>query len=88
MTIAEIEALNPTAIVISPGPGRPEEAGISMEVIRKFYKTIPILGICLGHQAIGAAFGANVIGAKQIMHGKTSLIDHNGTGLFTGQENH
>ncbi len=87
MTIADIEALNPTAIVISPGPGRPEEAGISMEVIQKFYKTIPILGICLGHQAIGAAFGANVIGAKQIMHGKTSLIDHTGTDLFTGQEN-
>ena len=87
ISIADIEALNPTAIVISPGPGRPEEAGISMEVIQKFYKTIPILGICLGHQAIGAAFGANVIGAKQIMHGKTSLIDHTGTDLFTGQEN-
>lgn len=86
ITIAEIEALNPTAIVISPGPGRPEEAGISMEVIRKFYKSIPILGICLGHQAIGAAFGANVIGAKQIMHGKTSLIEHTGTDLFAGQE--
>ena len=86
ITIAEIEALNPTAIVISPGPGRPEEAGISMEVIQKFYKTIPILGICLGHQAIGAAFGANVIGAKQIMHGKTSLIEHTGTDLFAGQE--
>lgn len=86
ITITEIESLNPTAIVISPGPGRPEEAGISMEVIRKFYKTIPILGICLGHQAIGAAFGANVIGAKQIMHGKTSLIEHTGTDLFAGQE--
>lgn len=86
ITINEIEALNPTAIVISPGPGRPEEAGISMEVIQRFYKTIPILGICLGHQAIGAAFGANVIGAKQIMHGKTSLIEHTGTDLFANQD--
>lgn len=86
MTIEEIKSLQPTAIVISPGPGRPEEAGISMEVIQKFYKTIPILGICLGHQAIGAAFGANVIGAKQIMHGKTSEIEHTGTDLFAGQE--
>lgn len=86
ITISEIEALHPDAIVISPGPGRPEEAGISMEVIKRFYKTIPILGICLGHQAIGAAFGANVIGAKQIMHGKTSQIEHTETDLFAGQE--
>ncbi len=86
ITVEEIEALNPTAIVISPGPGRPEEAGISMEVIQSFYKKIPILGICLGHQAIGAVFGANVVGAKQIMHGKTSQIDHTGTDLFTRQE--
>ena len=86
ITISEIEELSPTAIVISPGPGRPEEAGISMEVIQQFYKKTPILGICLGHQAIGAAFGANVIGAKQIMHGKTSQIEHTGTDLFAGQE--
>ena len=86
ITISEIEELSPTAIVISPGPGRPEAAGISMEVIQQFYKKTPILGICLGHQAIGAAFGANVIGAKQIMHGKTSQIEHTGTDLFAGQE--
>ena len=86
ITISEIEELSPTAIVISPGPGRPEEAGISMEVIQQFYKKTPILGICLGHQAIGAVFGANVIGAKQIMHGKTSQIEHTGTDLFASQE--
>jgi len=86
ITIAEIEALQPTAIVISPGPGRPEEAGVSIDVIQAFYKKIPILGICLGHQAIGAAFGANVIGAKNIMHGKTSVIKSTGTDLFAKQE--
>ncbi|MEH6946811.1 aminodeoxychorismate/anthranilate synthase component II [Bacillus sp. JJ634] len=86
ITIAEIEALQPTAIVISPGPGRPEEAGVSIDVIQAFHKKIPILGICLGHQAIGAAFGANVIGAKNIMHGKTSVIKSTGTDLFAKQE--
>ncbi|RID87642.1 aminodeoxychorismate/anthranilate synthase component II [Peribacillus asahii] len=86
ITIAEIESLQPTAIVISPGPGRPEEAGVSIDVIQAFYKKIPILGICLGHQAIGAAFGANVIGAKNIMHGKTSVIKSTGTDLFAKQE--
>ncbi|KON68345.1 hypothetical protein AKG34_05670 [Peribacillus butanolivorans] len=85
ITIAEIEEMNPKAIVISPGPGRPENAGISMEIIRSFYKKLPLLGICLGHQAIGATFGANVIGAKYIMHGKTSVIEHDGTGVFVNQ---
>ncbi|MED3691444.1 aminodeoxychorismate/anthranilate synthase component II [Peribacillus butanolivorans] len=85
ITIAEIKEMNPKAIVISPGPGRPEDAGISMEIIRSFYKKLPLLGICLGHQAIGATFGANVIGAKYIMHGKTSVIEHDGTGVFVNQ---
>ncbi|MEJ9232199.1 aminodeoxychorismate/anthranilate synthase component II [Peribacillus butanolivorans] len=85
ITIAEIKEMNPKAIVISPGPGRPEDAGISMEIIRSFYKELPLLGICLGHQAIGATFGANVIGAKYIMHGKTSVIEHDGTGVFVNQ---
>ncbi|MFB7638858.1 anthranilate synthase component II [Peribacillus butanolivorans] len=85
ITITEIEEMNPKAIVISPGPGRPEDAGISMEIIRSFYKKLPLLGICLGHQAIGATFGANVIGAKYIMHGKTSVIEHDGTGVFVNQ---
>lgn len=86
ITIAEIEVMNPKAIIISPGPGRPEEAGMSMDIIRSFYKKLPILGICLGHQAIGATFGANVVGAKVIMHGKTSVIEHDGTGIFVNQE--
>lgn len=86
ITLVEIEDMNPKAIIISPGPGRPEEAGLSMEIIRSFYKKVPILGICLGHQAIGATFGANVIGAKVIMHGKTSIIEHDGTGVFVNQD--
>jgi anthranilate synthase component II len=86
INIPEIEAMNPKAIVISPGPGRPEDAGMSMEIIRAFYKKVPLLGICLGHQAIGATFGANVIGAKYIMHGKTSIIEHDGSGVFADQD--
>ncbi|MGE7760814.1 anthranilate synthase component II [Peribacillus sp. NPDC097895] len=86
ITIAEIKEMNPMAIVISPGPGRPEDAGISMDVIRNFYEKVPLLGICLGHQAIGAVFGANVVGAKQIMHGKTSIIEHDGKGVFANQD--
>ncbi|PLT34350.1 aminodeoxychorismate/anthranilate synthase component II [Bacillus sp. V5-8f] len=85
ITLEEIEALNPEAIVISPGPGRPEEAGICIPLIKKFYESIPILGVCLGHQAIAAAFGADIIQAKRICHGKTSPITHNGQGLFEYQ---
>ena len=84
LTIADIDRMQPTAIVISPGPGTPSEAGICTEVIKQFHKTFPILGICLGHQAIGEAFGADVIRANRIMHGKTSLLDYKASGLFAG----
>ncbi|MFK2825250.1 bifunctional anthranilate synthase component II/anthranilate phosphoribosyltransferase [Bacillus sp. B190/17] len=82
ITLEEIEALEPEAIVLSPGPGTPEEAGICIEVVRSFFHRIPILGICLGHQAIAAAFGAKIKRAKTIKHGKISLIKHDGKGLF------
>jgi len=82
--LAEIERLAPAQIVISPGPGRPEQAGVSMEVIRRFAPSIPMLGVCLGHQAMGAAFGGQVVRAQQLMHGKTSLVDHDGRGVFAG----
>ncbi|GGE77838.1 bifunctional anthranilate synthase component II/anthranilate phosphoribosyltransferase [Priestia taiwanensis] len=88
ISLQQLEALQPEAIVLSPGPGRPENAGICVEVIRSFYKKIPILGICLGHQAIGYAFGADIIHAKQIKHGKTSLLTHNQTGIFQHQKQH
>ncbi|HON57837.1 MAG TPA: gamma-glutamyl-gamma-aminobutyrate hydrolase family protein, partial [bacterium] len=87
ITIAEIKKLNPSHIVISPGPGRPENAGIICEVIKEFYQYIPILGICLGHQAIGYAFGAKIIKAAKIMHGKISKIYHNKTGIFFNLNN-
>ena len=82
VTVEEIRLLNPQAIVISPGPGTPSEAGICIQIIKQLYKEFPILGVCLGHQAIGEAFGANVTNAKHILHGKTSLIEHTKTGLF------
>jgi len=82
ITIAEIEALNPDHICISPGPKAPAQAGISVEVLKHFAGKKPILGVCLGHQAIGEAFGGKVIRAKQVMHGKTSLIAHTGVGVF------
>ena len=79
-----IEKLKPSHIVISPGPGRPEEAGISIELIKHFAGKIPILGVCLGHQAICHAFGGNIIRAKRLMHGKTSPIQHDNKGVFLG----
>ena len=79
-----IERLNPSHVVISPGPGTPDDAGISLALIQRFHQTVPILGICLGHQAIGQAFGAKVINASRLMHGKVSPIDHDGKGIFSG----
>ena len=87
ISLAEIEKLAPTKIVISPGPCTPNEAGISLALIQHFKDKIPILGVCLGHQAIGQAFGGKVIHAKQIMHGKTSAIFHKNIGVFTGLHN-
>ena len=87
ITIAEIEQLAPEKIVISPGPCTPNEAGISVEAIKHFAGKIPILGICLGHQSIGQAFGGEIIRAKQVMHGKTSMIHHNNSGVFANLSN-
>jgi len=81
-TIEELKLLPLKGIIISPGPGRPENAGLSIEVIKAFQGTLPIMGICLGHQAIGMAYGGKVINAPEIKHGKTSTINHNGKGLF------
>lgn len=83
ITLEEIEAMEPDLICVSPGPCSPAEAGLSIELITHFAGEIPILGVCLGHQSIGAAFGAKIIGAKQLMHGKTSAVTHRGTDLFT-----
>jgi anthranilate synthase/aminodeoxychorismate synthase-like glutamine amidotransferase len=86
ITVPELERLQPKQIVISPGPCTPQEAGISIELIQHFAGKVPILGVCLGHQAIGAAFGGNIIRAKKLMHGKTSPITHGGKGVFRGLE--
>jgi anthranilate synthase component 2 len=83
-SVGEVEALRPDRIVISPGPGRPEDAGITMAVIKQLGRKTPIFGVCLGHQAIGAVFGGNVVRAQVPMHGKTSTIEHDSRGVFTG----
>ncbi|HIE64597.1 MAG: aminodeoxychorismate/anthranilate synthase component II [Nitrospira sp.] len=84
ITLEEIDSMRPDKIVISPGPGIPKDAGISIEVVRRFGQDIPILGVCLGHQAIGEAFGGEVIRADRLMHGKTSIISHDGRSIYLG----
>jgi anthranilate synthase/aminodeoxychorismate synthase-like glutamine amidotransferase len=86
-TIAEVEAMKPDRIVISPGPCTPKEAGISVELIKAFAGRVPILGVCLGHQCVGEAFGGDVVRADRLMHGKTSMIHHNGLGIYQGLPN-
>ena len=86
VTVDEVGALAPTAIILSPGPRTPDEAGVTIPVIRRWGATIPMLGVCLGHQAIGEAYGGRVIRADRVMHGKTSRITHDGTGLFANLE--
>jgi anthranilate synthase/aminodeoxychorismate synthase-like glutamine amidotransferase len=83
-TLDDVEALAPDAILISPGPGRPEDAGLSNEVIRTWGGRVPVFGVCLGHQCIGQVFGGDVVRAPEVMHGKTSLVRHEGTGVFAG----
>ncbi|RPI97944.1 MAG: aminodeoxychorismate/anthranilate synthase component II, partial [Spirochaetales bacterium] len=87
ITLDEIKKLKPKKIVISPGPGEPKDAGISKDVIKIFGNIIPTLGVCLGHQCIGEVFGGKIVGAKTLMHGKTSLIHHDGKGIFKGIKN-
>ncbi len=84
LTLDQVEALEPGAILISPGPGRPEDAGLSNEIITRFAGRVPILGVCLGHQCIGQVYGGDVVRAQQVMHGKTSAVRHQGVGIFAG----
>lgn len=84
VNIEDIAKRKPSRIVISPGPGTPEDAGISKDIISRFHKTVPILGVCLGHQCIGVIFGAKIEHARKIMHGKTSKVTHDGAGIFKG----
>lgn len=87
ITLDEVAAMAPEAIVLSPGPCTPNEAGVCVPLVSRFAADIPILGVCLGHQSVGQAFGGRIVRAPVMMHGKTSLISHNGTGLFRGVEN-
>jgi anthranilate synthase/aminodeoxychorismate synthase-like glutamine amidotransferase len=84
ISLDDVEAMRPARIVISPGPGRPEDAGITVEAIRRFGRATPLLGVCLGHQGIGVAFGGSVVRAPQLMHGKVSTVCHDGRGVFRG----
>jgi anthranilate synthase/aminodeoxychorismate synthase-like glutamine amidotransferase len=87
LTLDEIIALDPDAVLVSPGPGTPDDAGVSNDVIRTFAGRVPVLGVCLGHQCIGQVYGGTVVRAPEVMHGKTSLIRHRDTGVFTGLPN-
>ncbi|MGP1384315.1 MAG: anthranilate synthase component II [Thainema sp.] len=87
ITLDQIRALKPDGIVISPGPGRPEDAGVSLDLIRELGPEFPILGVCLGHQSIGQVFGGTVTSAPELMHGKTSMVHHTNTGVFAGLDN-
>lgn len=87
ITVEEIRNSNASAVVISPGPGRPEDAGISLDLIRELGSTLPILGVCLGHQSIGQVFGGKIVSAPELMHGKTSEVYHSGVGVFQGLDN-
>ena len=87
ITVDEIRKLNPDAVVISPGPGRPDDAGVSLNVITQLGNQLPILGVCLGHQSIGQVFGGKIVSAPELMHGKTSQVSHTGIGIFQGLEN-
>ena len=87
ISVEEIERLKPEAIVISPGPGRPKDAGICLDVVRRYSGTIPLLGVCLGHQCIGEAFGGSIVRAERLVHGKTSAVIHTGRGIFLDIDN-
>ncbi len=87
ITVDEISALQPDGVVISPGPGRPEDAGICLDLIARLGPSLPILGVCLGHQSIGQVFGGKIVSAPELMHGKTSKVSHTGVGVFRGLEN-
>jgi anthranilate synthase component 2 len=87
ISLEQVQQLQPDGVVISPGPGRPEDAGISLELIRQLGPTLPILGVCLGHQSIGQVFGGKIVRAPELMHGKTSQVHHQGVGVFRGLAN-
>lgn len=87
VSLEQIRQLQPDGVVISPGPGRPDDAGISLEIIRELGQTLPILGVCLGHQSIGQVFGGQIVSAPELMHGKTSQVNHIGVGVFRGLDN-